>query len=253
VIDAHDSFAYRVPHAQPIVIEPREAYGYLLDKLPERAAVRSSHMRMRRTSTQLVGTATGPVHPTDLMRWLSDALPSSVVCHVDTGNSFSWSTRDMVRPNVDTYRVAMGLSTMGWTIGATLGAALATRERTLGIAGDGAMLMSSLELTVAVQENLPVTYLVLNDFGLGMVKHGQRLAGAPSIAHEIGNVRFDMIAQACGASGFRVESMEELQRIPRRYLSDNDHGPCIIDVVIDREAIPPMMDRVVGLQTGIPK
>jgi acetolactate synthase-1/2/3 large subunit len=252
LIDAHDSFAYRVPHAQPIIVEPREAYAYLIDKLPERAIVRNSHMRMRR-NTQLVGSATGPVHPTDLMRWLSETLPSHVVAHVDTGNSFSWSTRDMIRPNVDTYRVAMGLSTMGWAIGATLGAALATRERTLGIAGDGAMLMSSLELSVAVQENLPVTYLVLNDFGLGMVKHGQRLAGAPSIAHEIGNVRFDLIGQACGAAGFRVESMQDLARIPRRYLSASDHGPCIIDVVIDREAVPPMMDRVVGLQTGIPK
>jgi acetolactate synthase I/II/III large subunit len=253
LIDGHDNFAYRVPHAQPIVVEPREAYEYLIGKLPERALVRNSHMRMRRSNGALVGSATGPVHPTDLMRWLSDALPSHVVTHVDTGNSFSWSTREMIRPNVDTYRVAMGLSTMGWAIGATLGAALATRERTLGIAGDGAMLMSSLELSVAVQENLPVTYLVLNDFGLGMVKHGQRLAGAPSIAHEIGNVRFDLIGQACGAAGFRVESMEDLARVPRRYLSANDHGPCIIDVVIDREAVPPMMDRVVGLQTGIPK
>ena len=253
IIDAHDTFAYRVPHGQPIVIEPREACAYLVDKLPERAQVRNSHMRVRPSASQLVGSATGPVHPTDLMRFLSEVLPSHVVTHVDTGNSFSWSTRDMVRPNVDTYRVAMGLSTMGWAIGATLGAALATRERTLGIAGDGAMLMSSLELSVAVQEKLPVTYLVLNDFGLGMVKHGQRLAGAPSIAHEIGDVRFDLIAKACGAAGFRVESMEDLLRVPRRYLSASDHGPCIIDVVIDREAVPPMMDRVVGLKTGIPK
>jgi acetolactate synthase-1/2/3 large subunit len=95
--------------------------------------------------------------------------------------------------------------------------------------------------------------VVLNDAGLGMVKHGQRLAGAPSIAHEIGTVRFDRIAEACGAQGFRVESFEDLARIPRRFLESSEHGPCVIDVIIDAEAVPPMMDRVVGLQTGIPK
>jgi acetolactate synthase-1/2/3 large subunit len=147
----------------------------------------------------------------------------------------------------------MGLSTMGWAIGAALGAAVATRERNICMVGDGAMLMSSLELNVAVQERLPATYIVLNDAGFGMVKHGQRLARAPSIAHEIGPVRFDMIAHAVGAAGFRVECLDDLARIPRRYLASNDHGPCLIDIVIDPEAIPPMVDRVVGLHSGIPK
>jgi acetolactate synthase I/II/III large subunit len=200
-----------------------------------------------------VGAVDGPVHPSDLMTFLNAELADEVVVHVDTGNSFSWSTREMVRPNIDTYRVAMGLSTMAWAIGAALGAAVATNERTVCIVGDGSMLMSSLELTVAVQENLPVTYIVLNDAGLGMVKHGQRLAGAPSIAHEIGNIRFDLIARGCGAAGYRVESLEELRELPRAFLQSHERGPCVIDVVIDREAVPPMMDRVVGLQSGIPK
>jgi acetolactate synthase-1/2/3 large subunit len=142
---------------------------------------------------------------------------------------------------------------MGWAIGAAVGAAVATRERTLCVAGDGALLMSSLELCVAVQERLPITFVVLNDAGFGMVKHGQRLAGAPSIGHEIGDVRFDLIAQAVGAVGLRVASFADLERIPRRYLESADHGPCLIDVAIDGEAVPPMMDRVTGLASGIPK
>jgi acetolactate synthase-1/2/3 large subunit len=247
VVDAHDSFAYRVPLAHPIIFEPSDACTYLVGKLP-RTALRGSQERvLARTSTRAAGTS-GPSHPTDLMRWLSDNLPSHVVVHVDTGNGFAWSTRDMTRSRSDTYRVAMGLSTMGWAIGATLGAAIATRERTIGIVGDGSMLMSSLELSVAVQEKLPVTYVVLNDSGLGMVRHGQRLAGAPSIAHEIGDVRFDLIGRACGAAGFRVERLPDLESIPRCYFGSEDRGPCVIDVVIDRDAVPPMLDRVLGLQ-----
>jgi acetolactate synthase-1/2/3 large subunit len=253
VVDAHGSFASRVPHARPILVEPRAALDWLAARLPARTAPASCYAPAPLSTQALAGSAHGPVHPTDLMQWLSAALPDSVVVHVDTGNAFSWSTRDMARGRADTYRIAMGLSTMGWAIGAALGAAVASGERTLCIVGDGAFLMSSLELCVAVQEQLPITFVVLNDGGFGMVKHGQRLAGAPSIAHATGEVRFDVVAQGLGAGALRVESYAELERIPRRYLESADEGPCLIDIVIDGEAIPPMMDRVIGLASGIPK
>lgn len=252
VIDSHARFAYRVPHAQPILVEPGVALTWLAAKLPAPAA-HASPVPLRQARVGLAGTEHGPVHPSDLMHWLSATLPDFVVVHVDTGNGFSWSTRDLLRASADTYRVAMGLSTMCWAIGAALGAAVASGERTLCIVGDGALLMSSLELCVAVQEQLPVTYVVLNDAGFGMVKHGQRLANAPSIAHQIGEVRFDMIAQGVGSDAFRVTSYAELETIPRCYFESSEHGPCLIDVVIDGEAVPPMMDRVVGLASGIPK
>lgn len=114
------------------------------------------------------------------------------------------------------------------------------------------MLMSALELSMAVQLQLPVTYVVLNDRGFGMVRHGQRLAGAPSIAHEIAPVRFDGLARAVGASAFRVRSRRELADVPRWFLSSDSGGPCLIDVEIDREAVPPMADRVMGLASGVP-
>jgi acetolactate synthase-1/2/3 large subunit len=253
VVDAHLDFAYRVPHAEVVVVEPSSAIQWLARQVPARATVRQSQVRLKKTPSEPLSRAEGPVHPSDLMHYLSDVLPPDVVVHVDTGNSFSWSTRDMVRTRGDSYRVAMGLSTMAWAIGAVVGSALASGDRCVCIAGDGAMLMSSLELSVAVQANLPITYIVLNDAGLGMVKHGQRLAGAPSIAHEIGEIRFDLIAQGCGAPGFRVTCLDDLARIPRTFFESREGGPCLIDVVIDREAVPPMMDRVVGLQTGIPK
>ena len=114
------------------------------------------------------------------------------------------------------------------------------------------MLMSSLELTVAVEQQLPVTYVVLNDCGLGMVRHGQLLGGAESIAHEITPVRFDELARACGAWGLRVESLAELESLDRGWLGSDEGGPCVIDVNIDRAAVPPMADRVRGLAAGVP-
>jgi acetolactate synthase-1/2/3 large subunit len=106
---------------------------------------------------------------------------------------------------------------------------------------------------VAVQHRLPVTFLVLNDRSYGMVRHGQRLSGAESIACELAPVAFHEVARACGAAGLRVHDLAELGQVPETYLSDDTLGPCLIDAIVDREAVPPMGDRVVALSNGKPR
>ncbi len=189
----------------------------------------------------------GTVHPAMLMERLGTLLPDDVVVHVDAGNGFSWSTRHLSRRLPDTYRVAMGLSSMGWAIGAALGAAAGCPGRVLAVCGDGSLMMSSWELTVAVAERLPVTYLVLNDASLGMVRHGQALGGAERIASDLPPVRFDQVATACGANGARIESLQELERVAPLALATGSREPWVLDVQIDPEAIPPIADRVSGL------
>ncbi len=192
--------------------------------------------------------APGPVHPAALMKWLSRHVPEDVCIHVDAGSGFCWSTHYLDRSRPDTYRVAMGLSSMAWAISAAIGASVGGGKRTVCVCGDGSMLMSSLELTTAVQERLPVTYVVLNDSSLGMVRHGQVLNGAASIAHELPSIRFDQVARACGAQGIRVESAEDLSRIPAESFEPG--GPWLIDVRIDPAAVPPMTQRALALQSG---
>jgi acetolactate synthase-1/2/3 large subunit len=250
-VDQHTEFVHRMPQAQPVLASPSVAIRSLLEKASEPA--HTTPAPPSGICRRLSAPRPGPVNPSDLMRWLGSALDDDVVVHIDAGSGFSWSTRYLERVLPDTYRVAMGLSTMCWAISAVVGACLGRRRRSVCITGDGAMLMSSLELTVAVDQDLPVTILVLNDSGLGMVRHGQRMAGAESIAHDIAPVRFDLLAQACGAQGVRVPSFADLARLDRRWLCDDTAGPCVIDVCIDREAVPPMADRVSGLAAGRPR
>ncbi|WP_290659952.1 thiamine pyrophosphate-dependent enzyme [Aquabacterium sp.] len=61
--------------------------------------------------------------------------------------------------------------------------------------------MNGQEITVAAQEQLTVIFVVLNDAALGMVKHGQRLAGAEQIAFELPQVDFSLMAQSMGITG----------------------------------------------------
>lgn len=251
-VDAHSEFAYRLSQARPVLASAEIVIERLLERIRP-PALPSISPRCSGLQPAQPRDADGPLHPRRLMQWLSQVLPDDVVVHVDAGNSFSWSTRYLSRSCADTYRVAMGLATMCWAISAVIGAAVGRSRRTLCITGDGSMLMSSLELTVAVEQRLPVTYLVLNDSALGMVRHGQKLSGAEPIAHEITEVRFDQLARACGASGLRVERLAELDAIDGAWFESDDGGPCVIDVRIDRDAVPPMADRVRGLAEGIPR
>jgi acetolactate synthase-1/2/3 large subunit len=267
-VDRHPQFAYRLAHARPVIADAASvARAFELELGPAACSQleppvesgRASGMRRRVRLSDASNLAPPlaspselerPVHPSRLMSWLSQALAEDVVVHADAGNSFSWSTRDLLRPRPDTYRVAMGLSSMCWAISAVIGAAIGRPRRTVCITGDGAMLMSSLELTVAVEQRLPITYVILNDSCLGMVKHGQRLAGAQPIGFQIASVRFDQLGRACGAQGIRVETEADLAELSRDWFESDEGGPCVIDVRIDAEAVPPMADRVRGLNAG---
>jgi acetolactate synthase-1/2/3 large subunit len=241
-VDRHTEHAHRV-HARAVIASIADVLAELR-AAPERTPALVSDPVMPSSPRP---DAPGPVHPVALMKWLGRQLPDDVVVHLDAGNAFSWSTRYLRRVLPDTYRVAMGLSAMGWAVSSVIGAAVASGRRTVCVTGDGAMLMSALELTVAVEQRLPITYVILNDEGLGMVRHGQRMAGAASIAHSITPVRFERLAEACGALGMRIESAADLARVPRAWLKNDRMGPCVLDVRIDREAVPPMVDRVLGL------
>ena len=249
-VDTHTNHVHRLPTAVAVVSDPGYVIHRILGCVGDGSEVEDSPRTPPSTRLLRTGSADA-VHPADLMRWLGSRLPPDVVVHVDAGNGFAWSTRHLVRSKPDTYRVAMGLSTMTWAIGAVIGAAVGRRRRTICVAGDGSMLMASLELTVAVQLNLPVTYVVLNDASYGMVRHGQRLGQAESIAHELPAVRFDQVARACGAQGVRVESFQDLERVPAEFIGSDDAGPCVVDVRVDPDAVPPIGDRVSGLAVGV--
>ena len=133
---------------------------------------------------------------------------------------------------------------MGWAIGAAIGAAFDSVDAPiLCITGDGSVLMNGQELTVAVAERLPVIFVILNDSALGMVKHGQRLAGAEPIAYELPPVDFCAIAKAMGAQGFHIRTMQDLADLDIDALCQHD-GPTVLDVSVYGEEVPPMGTRM---------
>ncbi len=199
-----------------------------------------------------------PIHPARLMAELPDIFPFNTRYLADIGCSFAWALHYLhpkdrrekgVRDrNSGLFRTCVEFSAMGWAIGCAIGTALALPGQVVVcIVGDGSLLMNGQEITVAVQENLPVIYVVLNDSSLGMVKHGQRLTGAASIGHDIPVTDFVGLANALGAEGFRIESPQDLQ--PLKNINYKElKRPLLLDVLIDKNAVPPIGKRTSTLK-----
>jgi acetolactate synthase-1/2/3 large subunit len=213
-----------------------------------------------------------PIKPQRLMRELSRRCPPEARFLADIGNSMAWAIHylnphdrraasagdvhgrrgDALPSEVapDWLRVVVDFAPMGWAIGAAVGVALGNPERpVICITGDGSYLMSGQEITVAAMENLTVVFVILNDNALGMVKHGQRLAGAERIAFELPPVDFSLMAQSMGIPGHVVRSPAELDALDFEAILARK-GPTLLDVRIDGEEVPPMLLRMKTLGTS---
>lgn len=219
------------------------------------------------------GTAT-PITPQRLMYDLGRLFPPSTRFLADAGNSVAWSThylhpvdrrigerrlggggrrRDNGRRNTDGgwLRLTMDFAPMGWAIGGAVGTAAGNADvPVVCITGDGSMLMNGQEISVAVAESLTVIFVVLNDQALGMVKHGQRLAGAEQIAFQLPTTDFAAMARAMGADGYVVRSPEDMAALDIEAIC-RKRGPTLLDVFIDGEQVPPMNLRMQVLGTDI--
>lgn len=190
-----------------------------------------------------------PIKPQKLFTYLSRHLPPSTRVFLDAGNAWSWGIHYYQRAQYNgKLHIGMGLGAMAWAIGASIGSSLGSggREAHLCITGDGSYLMSSQELTVAKQWRLPWVVMVLNDAVLGMVMHGQRLGGAAEVGYELGEINFAMMAQAMGVEGIVLNTIDELESVDFNRLFTKN-APTLIDIRIDKEAVPPMADRVKGI------
>jgi acetolactate synthase-1/2/3 large subunit len=193
-----------------------------------------------------------PIKPQYLMRELGWRSPPDTRFLVDSGNSTTWAIHHLAmhdhQPSTGGWmRVTMNFAPMGWAIGGAVGTALANRAvPVVCITGDGSVLMNGQEMTVALTEKLTVLFVILNDAALGMVKHGQRMAGAEQIGFELPTVDFRMMAESMGIPGHVIHTAQDFENLDLDAILRHP-GPTVLDVRVDKDEAPPMELRLRAL------
>jgi acetolactate synthase I/II/III large subunit len=181
-----------------------------------------------------------PIEAPRLFAELIKRLPAESRFFIDNSNSVPWSIHYFFHSRPEAYHISIEFATMAWAIGAAIGSAFAKRTSpAVCITGDGCYLMSGQEITVAVEQNLPVVFVVLNDRAYGLIRHAHRLTGKEKVEFAIPAVDFAMMARAVGARGHSIGEEKDLDRIDWRALALHQ-GPTLLDITVDREKVPPL-------------
>jgi acetolactate synthase-1/2/3 large subunit len=171
------------------------------------------------------------------------ALPASAALFIDAGNTGGWQIQQWQALQPYTQQVAGGFNAMGWAPAAPLGAKLADPSRLcMCVCGDGSFIMVPHVVATAVEYDIPVIWLVLNDYSWGAIKglqgayfDGKEIATSFAIHKEgkLYNPDFALWAKACGAEGEQVKNPQDLAPALERAVKSG--RPYVLDVIIDRD------------------
>lgn len=154
------------------------------------------------------------------------------VC-TDVGQHQMWTAQYINLEKTRKFASSGGLGTMGYGLGAAIGAYVGKKETTILITGDGSFAMNISELATAVSYDIPIIVVVLNNNALGMIKQLQEEFYDKRYSNSILSRKTDFVkvAEGYGAKSKRVKDSDEFKEAFEDAL--NYRGPYVIDVIID--------------------
>lgn len=165
------------------------------------------------------------------------------VITTEVGQNQMWAAQFYKYTQPRTFLTSGGLGTMGYGLGASLGAKMGVPDKTVvNIAGDGCFRMNMNEIATAARYNIPIIQVVLNNHVLGMVRQWQSLFYGQRYSATVLDdaVDFVKLAEAMGAVGMRATTREEFREVFAKALHAG--RPVVIDCVIDSdEKVWPMV------------
>ena len=179
----------------------------------------------------------GRLQPQDVLIDMYRRCRSEAVVVADVGQNQIWAALwwNYKRPGL--FINSGGAGTMGFALPAAIGAKFGRPELPVWcVAGEGGFVMTSQELSVAVEHQLDIKIVLLNNFSLGMVRQFQDdfYGGVRSQVDLTHMPDFVKLAEAYGLPGRRVSSLEEVG--PAMDAAERTKGPFLIDFRIDPEA-----------------
>ena len=174
--------------------------------------------------------------PQFVIEKINELAPEDTIVSTEVGQNQMWTAQYFKFRKPRHFLTSGGLGTMGYGFPAAIGAQVAFPERTvIDIAGDGSIQMNIQELATAVQYQLPVKVMIINNGYLGMVRQWQALFYKGRYSHTSMAVSPDFVklAEAYGAHGIRVDNPDEVEDAIRKALSIK--GPVFVDFRVEPE------------------
>lgn len=167
-----------------------------------------------------------PIMPQRLFTEMHAVIDDDAILTCDAGENRLFMTHFFRTKGPGTLLMP-GIGAMGYAIPAALAAKLVHPERqVIAVTGDGGLSMALNGLMTAIDEDIPIVVVTLNNSALGWVKHGQ---GNRTIASTFAEMNFAEVAKSIGCRGIRVEKPDEIAGALKEALSGN--RPTVVDVV----------------------
>ena len=160
----------------------------------------------------------------------------NAIITTDVGQHQMWAAQNYTYKEPRTFLSSGGLGTMGYGVGAAIGAKYGRPDKTVvNIAGDGCFRMNMNEIATAARYKVPIIQVVLNNHVLGMVRQWQTLFYEKHYSATVldDGVDFVKLAEAMGATGYRATSQAEFVNILKKALASST--PVVIDCIIDSD------------------
>ncbi len=184
----------------------------------------------------------GAMTPKKIFDIINEIKDADTVIATDVGQHQMWAAQytDFEKPR--RFASSGGLGTMGYGLGAAIGAQIASGDKTVLITGDGSFGMNLNELATAVSYNTPVIIVVMNNGVLGMVRQWQTLFYGKRYSNTVLDRKTDFVklSEAFGAKAERVATLDEFRAAFQNAMEHD--GPYLIDTLIDMdEFVLPML------------
>ena len=182
-------------------------------------------------------------YPTDrltcqyLIERLDELTASDAIISTDVGQHQMWTAQFYKFKSPRQFLTSGGLGTMGYGLGACIGAKIANPDRIcVNIAGDGCFRMNMNELMTASRNKLPIVEIVIDNRVLGMVRQWQTLFYGQRYSNTVIEDETDYLkaAEAMGCKAYRIDDRDEVDKVLQEALSTKDK-PVLIDAVINED------------------
>ncbi|MFE2102899.1 thiamine pyrophosphate-dependent enzyme, partial [Streptomyces sp. NPDC059468] len=251
VIIAETEFrkAYRPDYA--LLSDARPAVAALVDALEKRVGeVPPVKVDSQDYEARHVTHLTGKIHPAQLAQAIGRMLPPQGVLLADAGAHLAWLGYYAELEEGQNFRKAGAFGPMAGHVNGAIGLKVAHPERTVVVGcGDGCYSLSGFELMTAVENSIPVIWVIFDDEEFKLIKMFQVATYGESALVEFRNPDFASYARACGADGHRVETLDEFEEAFRAALVSG--RPTLIDAKITRWAVPHYSPSPGGVIPGL--